>query len=140
MQYRKENDLYLIALEIGDEVLESVIAFAEAEGIEGGVFSGIGAMNEAEIGWFDLENKEYRRREILGQRELLSLMGNFARDRGGAPIVHCHVVLGRGDFACEGGHLFHGRISVTGEIIFTPTSPISREFNEASGLKLWQMS
>ncbi len=138
MEYRKEEDGYIVVLEIGDEIIASLIEFARAESIEGGAFSGIGALGEMEIGFFDLEAKEYRRKEIFEQRELLSLAGNLAFD-GETPMVHAHVILGRPDFHCEGGHLFRGTVSVTCEIEFRPKLRIDREFDGATGLKLWRL-
>ncbi|MCK5833323.1 DUF296 domain-containing protein [bacterium] len=140
MRYKKENTGYLIVLDVGEEFVDSIIDFAKKEGIEGGVFYGVGAMNLAEIGFFDLEKKEYIKKNIEGQRELLSLKGNLAHDNDGNPIVHCHVIFGKADFATEGGHLFKGVVSVTCEIFFQQTSMIGRVFDSKTGLKLWQLS
>jgi len=139
MEYRKEKDGYIVVLEIGDEIIGSLIEFARAESIDGGVFTGIGALGEAEIGFFDLEKKAYRRKTIKMQRELISLNGNFAFD-GENPVVHAHVVLGGPDFVCEGGHLFRGIVSVTCEIEFRPKARIDRDLEEKTGLKLWKLN
>ncbi len=140
MHFREDNNRFLIVLELGDEIISSLTEFAERKNIEGGFFEGIGALNEAEIGWFDLETKQYIKKELFGQREILSLKGNIARDEAGKPIVHCHILLGARDFTCEGGHLFSGRISVTCEIFLEPTSPIIRGIDDITGLKLWKLA
>lgn len=140
MKYRKENDdNYLVQLEIGDDIIESLKLFASTEGIRGAVFEGIGAVDSATIGYFDLEKHDYIRAKVDGQREVLSLKGNIAQDFQGETIVHAHIILGDASMNCAGGHLFFGRISVTGEILVHPSEKISREHNAATDLKLWEL-
>ena len=140
MNYRKENDgSYLLRLEIGDEIIESLKIFALSEGLCGAIFEGIGAVDRASVGYFDLEKHDYSRAEIIGQREVLSLKGNIAVDSEGEPIVHAHIILGDAKMNCAGGHLFSGRISVTGEIFVRPCEKILRSHNDATGLKLWKL-
>jgi len=140
MIYREEYDgSYLVCLEIGDEIIECLTEFARHEGIHGAVFEGIGAVNEGEIGYFDIEKRDYIRAQIPDQREMLSLKGNIALDSDGDFIVHAHVVLGDVDMGCIGGHLISGRISVTGEIHVRPVIDIRREPDKATGLKLWNL-
>jgi hypothetical protein len=140
MHYREEYDgSYLICLEIGDDIVDSLRTFASNEGIRGGNFKGIGAIDRAVIGYFDLERKEYLKKEVVGQRELLSLIGNLGIDETGAIIVHAHIILGDRDMNCSGGHLFTSRISVTGEIIVHPTADIVRSSNLKTGLNLWNL-
>jgi len=141
MEIREEFDgTYLIKLNIGDEIISSLEKFADENGIYGATFQGIGAVNFAEIGFFDLENKEYARTTIDGQREVLSLKGNIGRDGDGEVMIHAHIILGDKSFATQGGHLFKGKISVTGEIRLLPSGDIKREHEQKTGLKLWKLS
>ncbi|HDR91018.1 MAG TPA: DNA-binding protein [candidate division Zixibacteria bacterium] len=140
MNYREEFDgSYLLCLEIGDDIIASIAEFALEEGIRGAIFMGIGAIDRAEIGYFDLVRKEYARKAISGQRELLSLKGNIGIADEGEIVVHAHVILGDADMNCIGGHLFSSRISVTGEIAVHPVSDIVRSPENTTGLKLWNL-
>ena len=140
MNYRQEeNGRYLISLDIGDEIIEALTEFADSAGVASGQFTGIGALDSAELGYFDNEKREYLRKKIEGQREILSLIGNLAAGPGGEPILHAHIILGDPDFRLSGGHLFSGRISVTGEIYFRPTSDLERTPNSETGLNLWNL-
>jgi len=140
MNFREEYDgSYLLCLEIGDDIIDSIAEFAREEGVKGATFMGIGAIDRAEIGYFDIDKKEYTRKTISGQRELLSLKGNIGFAEGGDIVVHAHVILGDADMACSGGHLFSSRISVTGEIAVHPVSDIVRTPEDTTGLKLWNL-
>ncbi|MGC9315083.1 MAG: PPC domain-containing DNA-binding protein [bacterium] len=140
MNFREEYDgSYLVCLEIGDDIIAALTEFAKDEGIRGAHFSGIGAIDRAEIGYFDIDKKEYARKTVSGQRELLSLKGNIGIAEGGDIVVHAHVILGDAEMNCVGGHLFSSRISVTGEISVHPVSDIERSPNSSTGLKLWNL-
>lgn len=139
MKYRKEKDNYLVCLEIGDDIIESLIKFAKYAGLHGATLQGIGAVDHAEIGYFDIVAKDYLKKEVDEQREMLSLQGNIGVTREGEIIVHAHVILGDGEMNCVGGHLFSGRISVTGEIRVLPANEIVRLPNRETTLKLWNL-
>ncbi len=140
MKYREEYDgSYLLCLEIGDDIIDCLIKFAKDEGIRGAHLKGVGAIDLAEIGFFDIDRKDYVRKPIEKQRELLSLIGNIGVTSEGEIVVHAHVILGDREMNTIGGHLFSGRISVTGEIIVHPTDDIVRIPDDRTGLKLWNL-
>lgn len=141
MNFKKlKNGLYAIELSRGDNPIESLSSFAR-EIKAGGFFQGIGALEWAEIGYFDIESKQYLHKKVDGYFELLSLMGNivFADDK---PLVHAHIILGKRDNSTIGGHLFAGNVSVTGEIIFIPASKdeITRLKDDFTNLSLWKFT
>jgi uncharacterized protein len=71
------------------------------------------------------------------QVEVLSLVGNIARDEDGEPKVHAHVVLGRSDGTTRGGHLLEGRVRPTLEVVLTETPEhLRRKTDEETGLPL----
>ena len=138
MDFKKlESGLYAIKLSPGDDPIKCLSDFAQGEKV-GGFFQGIGALKWAELGYFDIETKEYLHNRVDGYFELLSLMGNivFVDDK---PLVHAHIILGKRDNSTIGGHLFSGEVSVTGEIIFIPTDAdeIARVKDEFTNLSLW---
>lgn len=141
MRFRKESEsIYRVKLEPGDEIINSLIEFAKKEGIKGGFFYGLGAGKEFEIGWFDTSKKDYKKRHIVGDQEILSLVGNIGVKGDGEIVVHTHITIGGEDHECLGGHLFKGVISVTGEILFLRSeSPFVRTPESSFGLALWEM-
>ncbi len=140
MKYRLENDgNYLLCLDIGDGIISSLKKFASSVGLRGAIFEGIGALNHAEIGYFDFLSKTYIRKTIDEQREILSLQGNIGIGPGGETIIHAHIILGDSEMNCVGGHLFEGVVSVTAEIYVRPVLDIIRSPNSITGLNLWDI-
>jgi predicted DNA-binding protein with PD1-like motif len=127
---------YLVRLDRGEEVVESLSRFAREQGLPGGAMTGIGAVKNTTIGFFDLEQKEYNKREFPQEMELVGLTGNMAW-ADGEPVIHAHVMLSGPDYAAYGGHLFSAEIAVTGEIFVSPTEiQIQRSLDPETGLKL----
>ena len=111
---------YLIRLEKGEEIHDSLGRFAREKGICGGVVQGIGAVHKSEVGFYQLEKQAYERKQLSEITELLSLNGNLSQVDG-EPFFHLHVVLMRPDFSVIGGHLFRATIAVTGEFALSET-------------------
>lgn len=127
MQTQRTSYGWLLRVDHGEELFETLRAFATREGVRGGAISGIGAVGEAELGFFVREAKRYDRRTFRGEYEVLSLLGNFSL-LDGEPYPHCHVILAGADFVAFGGHLFRGVVTVTCEVhVVTSPEAIVRE-------------
>jgi hypothetical protein len=109
-----END-WLVRLDVGDEIVGSIMEFARQEGVKAASLRGIGAVGGLKYGYFDVDDKEYKVAEESISLEIVSLVGNLARIDG-EPILHAHIAVGFPDMSIRGGHLVEGTISVTGEI------------------------
>src|SRR5690242_19349375 len=93
MKIKRTETGFLIALDLGDEIVSSLKRVAVAERIGLASVQGIGAVRDAVLGYLDLDQKQYLKRQFGSQSmELLSLLGNMAR-LDSEPVVHCHVVL-----------------------------------------------
>ena len=115
MEYVIKNDKAIIRLDKGDEIGASLLKFAENENVGCGSISGIGATDDLWIGVYDLDQKQYVKRELKGNREILSLCGNFSK-MNDKPYLHLHITTqGKEDYAI-GGHLLKCVISMTSEI------------------------
>ena len=136
MESRKQRNLHVLRVDRGEPVVASLQDYIGRQRILGGSVVGLGAVEAAEIGYFDGETRSYRRTFIPQTRELLSLVGTISR-LDGKPFVHAHVTLGAPDHSVVGGHLFEARVAVTGEFVIHE-APVasSRVFDEATGLKL----
>ncbi len=127
---------HVLRLDPGEEIMESLAAYLQSAGIEGAAITGIGAVKESTIGYFDLHKREYRNLEIPGDMELVSFMGSLTW-ADGEPVIHAHVTLSGEDYIAKSGHLFSAVIAVTGEFWIQPTGmKIERALNERTGLKL----
>jgi predicted DNA-binding protein with PD1-like motif len=100
----------------GDEVMAALQRFAEENGLQASRFSAIGALENAVLGYFDWDRKDYLRIPVQEQVEVLSINGDIALD-GAKPKVHAHAVLGRRDGSTVGGHLLEARVRPTLEVL-----------------------
>ena len=100
----------------GDEVVSTLQKFAGEHNLTASRFTAIGALQGAELGYFDWDRKDYDRIPVREQVEVLSLSGDIALFRG-KPRVHAHAVLGRRDGSCVGGHLLEATVRPTLEVL-----------------------
>lgn len=136
MKHCGRNGSHLFVLERGEKLISTLTpALAELE-IQGGILSGLGALKDVELGFYELDHKEYIRKTLSEDHELISLSGNVAL-KDGKPFIHVHAALGDAQFRVFGGHLFEAVVAVTVEVSLTPYafSPV-REPNADIGLAL----
>lgn len=139
MKWRRDGSRVFTRLEKGDEVHSSLVEIAEREKIAGGWLSGIGAASDVELGYYDLERKEYDRVRIDGDVEIVSASGTVGLVDG-KPFVHLHAVVSDRNCATRGGHLFRAVTGATLEfVLFVANAPIERTRDEATGLNLWRV-
>ena len=131
-----EVKTYLLVFRTGQEVMKGLEAFARKYKLQTGHLTGIGAISDAVIGYFDPEKKSYLRLHETGQHEVLSVTGNLAQ-YDSAPFFHIHVALGLRDGQTRGGHLFEMTVHPTVELILT-TYPkvVARKIDPETGLPL----
>ena len=139
MKYRREGSRIFIRLERGDEVHSSLVAVAEHEGASGGWFSGIGAASEVELGYYQLDRKDYVRLPIPGNVEVASATGSLGLVEG-KPFVHLHAVVSDPRGNTHGGHLFRAVTGATLEfVLLVAEGPIERTKDDEIGLNLWRV-
>lgn len=139
MKFHREGDgRYVVSLARGDSIRESLEGLARDEGIVGARLSAIGAIEDPELGGYDLDKRGYFRRDFPGLWELVSLEGNLSLLEG-KPFLHAHVVITGHDFQAYGGHLFDSKVGVICEVFVEPVStPLPRILCEAVGLPRWE--
>ena len=140
MEYNKNKNHILLRLENGDEIMNSITEIAVKENINFASITGIGAVNNVEIGLFDFKSKQYKRDRLDGEYELTSLLGNVSmKDR--KQFVHIHVNISDQNYKVFGGHLFSANITATGEIIIKVLEAnVNRKYDKNIGLYLWDLS
>ncbi len=136
MKHRKTDTGYVLRMEKGDEIIGTLARFADEAGIGAGFITGIGAVCDLELGYFDVKKKEYSKKHFDGDYELINLTGNISlvESRG---FVHAHVTISDDEFNVHAGHLFSGMISVTGEfVLMTIPAELHRAHDAETGLNL----
>lgn len=127
---------YLLVYHTGQEVMRGLLAFARKHNLVAGHLTGIGAVGDAVIGYFDPEKKIYVRNHEKGQAEVLSLTGNLSLEND-EPFFHIHIALGQRDGSARGGHLFEATVRPTVELVLnTYAKPIRRKIDPDTGLPL----
>ncbi len=132
----QDNRRYILRFDKGEEVISLLTNFLQENKITACYFSGIGACEGPEIAFFNPHVKEYRKKVILEELEILSLVGNGSV-KDSVPILHAHGVFGKNDFSTVGGHVFKLPVSVTCEIfLINLDGQINRENNTDFNLSL----
>ena len=125
-----------LILDKGERVHESLKKATKQLGLPGAFVTGIGALKDVVIAFFQTSSKKYKEITIEGTVEMLSLTGSISWE-GDEPVVHLHAVLGMEDGSVMGGHLMRANIGVTGEIFIHKTGArLERQRVEEFGLSL----
>lgn len=136
MRSFKKNNIHILILDRGEEIVGSVINFCNEYGIKAAFVNGIGAISNITLGYFNVQDMEYKKKKFDNSYELVSLNGNIGVTED-KPIFHPHVALGGGDYNLIGGHLFEGTVSVTAEIFILPLDGrLIRERDKNTSLNL----
>jgi predicted DNA-binding protein with PD1-like motif len=122
-------------LEKREDLLDSLAALAKKYELVSGFFSAIGALSEANIGFF--EKGKYKSIKMESDLEVVSCTGNISY-REGEATVHAHIVVSDREGRAFGGHMLEGCIvSVTCEIFLIEFDQrINRAKDKATGLFL----
>jgi len=136
MQYGTDGNakILVIKLEAGEDVLDSLKAVFQKEGIRSAIIlSGIGMLSSFELGYFD--GQSHRTRAFTTPHELTSMSGSLAYVDG-KPMIHLHATLGNESHQVVGGHFGDGKVGVLAEITVAVLDGVAmgREQNPRTGL------
>ena len=138
MQYKRFNDTFMLRVDRGEEVLQSLAALCEQENIRLAEVNAIGAADQAVIGVYDLEKRVYYREELDGFMEITSLAGSVT-SMDGKPYIHLHAAMADQQNRIHAGHVIAIRIGATCEMfVRVMDGNVSRERNEELGINLWK--
>ena len=141
MKYRRVEDGFLVRLDKGEEVINTLTEFVSEKNIHSGLISGIGAIEDATLGVFNHGLKQYITRMHRGLLEVSNLRGNVTvREDTGRPFIHCHVTLASESQEAIAGHLFQAGVAVTLEVyIKVFEEPLNRRQDPDMGYSTWQL-
>jgi predicted DNA-binding protein with PD1-like motif len=131
---------FVVVFAAGDEAIAGLTAFAKENGLAASRFTAIGGFQEATLGYFNLQKKDYDKIPVREQVEVLSLVGDITFTEKGEPKIHAHAVLGCPDGSTRGGHLIEGRVRPTLEVMLEESPRhLWRKHDPQSGLALIQL-
>jgi predicted DNA-binding protein with PD1-like motif len=127
---------FIVVLPKGARVIESLLGELERSGVTAAFVSGIGAVEQAEICYYELSAKTYSCISLVEPHEVLSLTGNVTL-RENKPYIHVHGVFSDAHCHVRGGHLVEAVVAVTLEVCITPIpGTYERAHDETIGLHL----
>ncbi len=139
MQFQRLDRGYIVRLHSGEPVIKTLTAFLRGEGVSFAAVNAVGAVEWAQLAYWNAETQAYEYKTFEEQAEVVSFQGNCAEKDGG-PFLHIHCVLGRQDYSVVGGHLKEACAHPTLEVwLHTTTVVVKREHDDATGLDLLQL-
>ena len=138
MDYRKFGNTYMLRIDVGEEILESLKTVCAREGIRLAQVSAIGAADRAAVGVYDLAEKQYHREDLEGFMEIANLSGSVT-EMNGEPYIHLHAILADQRNILHGGHVISMRVGATCEMfVQVLDGSVTREKDEGLGINLWK--
>lgn len=127
---------YLARLETGRDWRQQLEALAAAVDATAGWFTGLGAVRDAELWYYDQAAGEYQSFAVETPVEVAACVGNVSL-LDGDRFAHTHAVLSDETGATVAGHLDSAEI-FAGEVYFRAfDTDLIREPHEQTDLDLW---
>lgn len=138
MNYREvvASREFVARLEHGADWREEIEEFAAREAIDAAWFTAMGAVQNAELWYYDQEDQEYQSVTFDEPLEVASCVGNvaFLDDEH---FAHTHVVLSRRSGQTLAGHLDAATV-FAGEVHLRAfDEPLERAHDDVTDLDLW---
>ena len=139
MKLKKIGTKYIIRIDKGEEIVETLKIICKNNQIKLGSVSGIGAANKIILGLFETANKKYHSQEYNGDFEIVPLAGNISTMKG-ETYLHLHANIADTKHNSFGGHLTSARVSATFEVIIDSIDgEVDRKFSDEIGLNLLEL-
>ena len=140
MDYREVDPTreFVCTLDHGGDWRAQLEAFAAEEGIDAAFFTGLGAVQDAEILFYDQEEMEYDSVVFPEPLEVAGCVGNVSL-LDGEPFAHTHAVLSRPDGEAVAGHLNSATVWAGEVHLRAFEDSLVREHDEATDLDLWEL-
>ncbi len=134
MDSRRFDNKIMFRVDIGEELVESIMSICKKHNVNLASISGIGATDNATIGVYDLKKQIYHPTEITSFHEITNLSGNIST-MNDQIYLHFHITLGNPNAIA--GHLNKAVISATFEgIIDEISGEIDRKKDNKTNLNL----
>ena len=116
MTYKYDGYNWLVKLNKGELLVESLLEVVKKEDIKGAWVSGLGGVVWVELGYYDLEGQQYHWQKRDDLPELTGLQGNVAW-KDSEPVLHLHGTFSDAQMRGFGGHIKEMAVGGTCEIL-----------------------
>lgn len=131
-----EHNTYILRFDRREEFIVELEAFCNKESIDAGFFTGIGSTDRVVLAWYDVDTKEYLKKELKEKLEITNMTGNVARKKNEI-MVHAHGTFSDRSMVSFAGHIKELVIAATLELSFVKMKgKITKEHSEEIGLNL----
>ena len=136
MVYKTCGDTIAVRLEKGEEIVSSIRAICENEGVKAGTIQGLGAADHSVVGIFDFTKNAYVSNTFDQDMEITALIGNVST-KDGELYLHIHATLGDDKGLAHGGHRNEAVVSATCELFIRKLDMvIERKADPKTGINL----
>ncbi|MDO8955050.1 MAG: DUF296 domain-containing protein [Gammaproteobacteria bacterium] len=139
-QLRGSSAPFILALKKGENLNQSILQCANDADLAGASVSGLGAIENPTLHYYDDKTEQNVTRYFPGLFELVSLNGNvfFAK---GKREVHLHAGLSGHDYHMFGGNVDNATVGVLAEVTIVPLQgPLIRKQDKQSGFDVLSAS
>jgi predicted DNA-binding protein with PD1-like motif len=137
MKYKFDGYNWLVRLEKGEKLTNSLLPLIASQKIPSVWISAIGACSWAELGFYDLNTKQYIWQKLNQPMEIINLVGNLAWENN-QPILHLHGTFSKQNLETVGGHIKELEVAGTCEVFLHRWygDRLTRSEDSLTGLKL----
>lgn len=138
MHYREVETTreFVVRMETGEDWREEIETLADDEGVDAGFFYALGAVQDAEIWFYDQDDKDYESVEFDEPLEVAACVGNVAW-LDGERFAHTHAVLSRPSGQALAGHLNAGTVFAGECHLRAFEGELTRDHDATTELDLW---
>lgn len=134
---RRTGSIYLVSIDNHSNIVETLTDFINVQNIQAGEVTGIGAVSEATLRFFNPATKKYVDKTFKEQMEVTNISGNISEIEGKLTL-HLHITLGKEDYSALAGHLLEAKIQGAAEFILYPLNTrVIKIKNEETGINLY---
>ena len=128
---------YLASLDHGADWRAEIEALADAYAVDAGWFWATGAVQDAELWYYDQTDREHRSVRLEEPLTVAACAGTVAR-LDGERFAHSHAVLSRPSGQALAGHLDAGRVFAGECHLRAFAEPLERTYDDRTGLDRWE--
>ena len=138
MHYREVDTPreFLLRLETGADWRTEIEEFAELKDIDAAWFNAMGAVQDAEVWFYDQTETEYNSVSFDEPLEIAACIGNISM-LDDERFAHTHAVLSRPSGQALAGHLNAGTVFAGEVYLRALDTDLIREYDETTGLDVW---
>lgn len=138
MTYAFDEYNYTLRFEKDELIVEGIKKFVKEHNIRGGWIVGLGGLQWAELGFYDLNAQEYEWSKLEELLELANMTGNIAW-QDDDPVLHLHATVSDASMHARAGHLREAQAAGTVEVFihrWLDGAGLQRKKDDQTGLNL----